>query len=416
MGGMRTTRRALLRDGFLSLGLVVAGGSLLRCRPEAAIERVPRLPQPPLGVAADKAATLESHIPHVGPLQAPDALGLRLPRGFKGRVVARSSELVAGTGFRWHTAPDGGATFPLPDGGFVYVSNSEAPANGGASALRFDASGDLVAAYPILEGTAVNCAGGPTPWGTWLSCEEHERGRVWECDPLGHEPAIVRPALGVFEHEAVTVDPVRGQLYLTEDVRDGRLYRFTPDARSGARLDLAAGSLHALRVTSGREGAVTWVPVSDPRAERAATRRQAADATRFDGGEGIWWHEHHVYFTTKGDNRVWALDVAAQTLSIVYDAKTATDPSLTGVDNLIVSASGELIIAEDGGDMQLVALTKSGALVPLVQVVGHDGSEITGPAFDPSGTRLYFSSQRGASGERLGRDGVTYEISGPFVG
>ena len=48
----------------------------------------------------------------------------------------------------------------------------------------------------------------------------------------------------------------------------------------------------------------------------------------------------------------------------------------------------------------------------LVQVAGQPNSEVTGPAFDPSGTRLYFSSQWGATGR--GRDGITYEVSGPF--
>ena len=106
----------------------------------------------------------------------------------------------------------------------MYVSNSEmpriGPVAGGVGALRFAADGTLIQAYPILEGSSLNCAGGPTPWGTWLSCEEQEEGTVWECDPMGARPAEPRPALGLFYHEAVTVDSPAGRLYLTEDRPD----------------------------------------------------------------------------------------------------------------------------------------------------------------------------------------------------
>ena len=63
--------------------------------------------------------------------------------------------------------------------------------------------------------------------------------------------------------------------------------------------------------------------------------------------------------------------------------------------------------------MQLVAITPAGAVVPMLQLVGHSSSEITGPAFDPGGGRLYFSSQRGTTGNSA--DGVTFEITGPFI-
>ena len=87
-------------------------------------------------------------------------------------------------------------------------------------------------------------------------------------------------------------------------------------------------------------------------------------------------------------------------------------PVLRGVDNITVSPRGDVLVAEDGDDMQLVAITTTGDIEPVLQIVGHDRSEITGPAFDPSGTRLYFSSQRGST--NTDDDGVTYELSGPF--
>jgi secreted PhoX family phosphatase len=93
---------------------------------------------------------------------------------------------------------------------------------------------------------------------------------------------------------------------------------------------------------------------------------------------------------------------------VLYDAKAVSEPILTGVDNVTVSASGDVLVAEDGGDMQIVAILPSGEIKPLVQLVDYPDSEITGPAFDPSGTRLYFSSQRGPKG------GTTFEVTGPF--
>jgi uncharacterized protein len=362
-------------------------------------------PPPPAGP--------RSILSRLGPLGAPDANGLRLPAGFTSRVVARSSQqVVAGSSYVWHPAPDGGATFATLDGGFVYVSNCEATP-GGVGALRFDAAGQVVGAYPILQGSSYNCAGGPTPWRTWLSCEEVPFGRVWECDPLGVEAAVQRPALGLFCHEAAAVDPVHMQLYLTEDQFDGRLYRFTSRAvDTSGRPDLEAGRLEVAKVAGVLEGAVSWHAVPDPSGALMATRYQVPGSTAFSGGEGIWHHAGVIYFATKIDNRVWAYDVRSQRLTLLYDLATADVAILAGVDNVTVSPAGDVLVAEDGDDMQIVAIAPDGIPFPLLQLTGHDASEITGPAFDPSGTRLYFSSQRGATGFAV--DGVTFEVSGRF--
>lgn len=353
--------------------------------------------------------SLVSRIAELGPLGEPDANGVRVPVGFTSRVVARSGEPVAGTSYTWHRAPDGGATYVTEDGGWIYVSNAELPLIGGVGALRFDASGAIVAAYPILERTMVNCAGGATPWHSWLSCEEIARGHVYECDPWGEREPVVRPALGVFKHEAAAVDPVNAHVYLTEDESDGRFYRFVPAERTRhGHPDLNAGTLEVASVDT--DGNVRWLTVPDPTYEGTVpTAGQVADSTRFRGGEGIWYHAGVVYFATKGDNRVWAYDIASATLEIIYEHATSDTPILRGVDNVTVSCCGDVLVAEDGGSMQIVAILPSGEPRALVQVVGHDESEITGPAFSPDGTRLYFSSQRGATGA-----GVTFEITGPF--
>jgi len=387
MTSPETTRRDLVRASLIGAGML-AGWPLVGagCRRHAQID--------------------------TGPLLPADAHGLRLLPRFRARIVAKSGEAVHG--YRWHAAPDGGATFPTEDGGWIYVSNSELDdGRGGVGALRFDPSGRIVDAYRILSGTTHNCAGGASPWGTWLSCEEHGEGLVWECDPTGKREAVARPALGAFKHEAVAVDMARGQIYLTEDEPNGRLYRFSAQTknRNGERLDLDHGRLEVARLDGTR---VTWLPIEDPTGRTAPTREQQPKSTAFDGGEGIALMDDVVYFTTKGDNRVWAYDLRASTLRLAYDAARAADPMLTGVDNLTCSPTGELVVAEDAGDMQLIALTVDGTLRPMLQVEGQDGSEITGPAFDPSGRRLYFSSQRGPTGRS--EDGVTYEITGPFFG
>ena len=346
------------------------------------------------------AATDGPHGPY-GPLGPIDRNGLKLPAGFSSRVIATTGQRVPGTNYRWHANPDGGATFAMRGGGWVYVSNSEVGSDGGVGMVRFSASGDIVEARSILDGTDNNCAGGATPWGTWLSCEEVSDGRVWECDPTGARRGVVRPALGSFRHEAAAVDADRRHVYLTEDEGDGGLYRFVPDTWG----DLSGGKLEVL---TEADDVFEWVRVPDPSARRDPCRYQVSSMKVFDGGEGLAYHGGVVYLSTKGDNRVWAYHVETQTMSVLYEAP-ASNPILSGVDNLTVTCCGDVLVAEDGGEMQIVAILADGTLKPLVQVEGHAGSEITGPAFGPSGTRLYFSSQRSP-----GTNGLTFEVQGPF--
>ncbi|MES2683408.1 MAG: alkaline phosphatase PhoX [Pseudomonadota bacterium] len=389
---------------------------------------------------------------NLGPLRAADANGVRTPEGFSTRVVAINNELpqpngmdVAGpsspttaVGTRpWHILNDGGAVIARPNGGWIYVSNSEVPGSGnlsqagveastlgnlleeltpglgGVGTLVFDPDGTIVDSYSILTGTTFNCAGVITPWNTWLSCEEFANGQVWECDPFaaGSE-GVALPALGFFDHEAITIDAPNKILYLTEDSPESRFYRFIPSATDwpagAARPALQAGRLQTMVVGGlGTVGAldapqpVTWVDtlaVGSPQLEN----RDPATAA-FDGGEGVWLHNGIVYFSTKGDETIWAYDTIDQTLEVIYrhDAALGADAPnniLSGVDNLIVTPQGDVLVAEDGGDLQVVVILPDGTQKALLQVTGQDASEVAGISFTPDGKRMYFTSDRGGRG------------------
>ncbi|WP_157248184.1 alkaline phosphatase PhoX [Nonomuraea typhae] len=343
-----------------------------------------------------------------GPLQPADANGILLPAGFTSQIVARSGQTVPGTSLTWHSAPDGGACFA--DGsGWIYVSNSEINPGGGASAIRFNSSGTATSASRILSGTRQNCAGGKTPWNTWLSCEEVSRGFVYETFPFGGT-AVQRPAMGRFKHEAAAADPVRQVVYLTEDESNGRFYRFVPSTWG----NLSSGTLQVMVAGSGTSGSFTWANVPDPDGSPTATRSQVSGSKSFNGGEGCHYAADTVWFTTKGDNRVWQLNLANSTYELAYDDSLVSpgSPPLTGVDNVTGSAGGDLYVAEDGGNMEICMITPNDQISVFLRINGQSSSEITGPAFNPAGNRLYFSSQRGTSGSSSG--GITYCVTGPF--
>jgi uncharacterized protein len=378
-------RRDFIRAGLLSAGAATFGPGLWR----TALAQAP--------------AATPGPGPY-GPLGEADGNGIRLPAGFSSRLIAQGLTPVLGTAYAWHVFSDGQATYPTGDGGWILVSNSEVPGNaGGASAIRFGADGEVTDAYRILSGTDTNCAGGRTPWGTWLSCEEAEGGQVWECDPAGEKEAVVHPALGVFAHEAVCVDPDGKRLYLSEDEGDGGFYRFTPQTYP----DLGSGLLEVAVVNAG--GAVSWRQVPDPSAATAPTRQQLPEMTKFRRGEGIWFDGGVVYLATTSDSKIHAYDTITETIEVLYDGD-ATEGPLREVDNVTVSRSGDLFVCEDADDLNIGIISPEREVAPFLQLTGtqHSESELCGAVFDPSGTRFYFASQRAFGA------GAIYEVTGPF--
>lgn len=382
-------RRTFLRGAVIGTSAAAFGGTLMR--------------------GAAYAAPAQNGPGPYGALGAADANAIQLPTGFTSRVIARSGKVVSGTSYTWHNAPDGGACFA--DGtGWIYVSNSEVSTGGGVGAVKFDSSGAITGAHRILSNTRNNCAGGATPWQTWLSCEEVSRGYVYETDPWGVKAATRRDAMGQFKHEAAAADPVRKAIYLTEDETDGCFYRFVPTTWG----DLSSGTLQVLVAGTATSGSYRWTDVPDPDGSPTATRDQVSSAKIFNGGEGCHYAGDTVWFTTKGDNRVWQLNLSNSTYELAYDDSLVNPGAapLTGVDNVTGSSSGDLFVAEDGGNMEICIITPDDVVAPFLRINGQSGSEITGPAFSPDGTRLYFSSQRGTSGSSSG--GITYEVTGPF--
>ncbi|WP_420429071.1 alkaline phosphatase PhoX [Algiphilus sp.] len=486
-------RRTVLRYLFLSGGAAAAPAWLSGCNnsssgdPATAPEPAPA----PLREINLQPGPLSS-IPDLGPANA-DGVAIPNAEGFSVRAVARTGTPPAIANnplalYPWHTFPDGGATYARDNGGWIYASNSEF-IPGGVGALVFDpppqedpsAPAPIVDAYPILTGTIVNCAGGKTPWGTWLSCEEYDNtnldtdpfpdlpfgpqdlpldivqaGRVHECNPYGSIiDAAVKPALGLFSHEAAVVDLPNRTVYLTEDTGDGRFYRFVcneddviDDGNGGERLRMESGTLQVLNIEGFEDDGypedvselltlrpVTWKDVLRPTEGQQGVRASMSNApgTRFRGGEGMWFYELPeplrmtpaggsvptqgiVFFSTKGDNRIWALDVENQLIEVVFDNEQI-EPDFNDVDNVTVSPWGDLLVAEDGPLQRImVVIPNQGARV-LIQT-NHPGSEITGPAFSPDGSRLYFSSQRGPNiegvslpeNDEASGTGVTYEL------
>lgn len=451
------SRRALLRKAFYAAAASGLAPVLAACNSSSSSSSS-NTGATPTGGASSGAPELNiplGRLAGISDLGSPDPFTqIAVPAGFAIRAIA-TSQLPVQTpaasapmsSYRWHSFPDGGACYTRPEGGWIYTSNAEVPQLplGGCGAISFNAAGETEAAYPILTGTRQNCAGGKTPWNTWVSCEEVRDGLCFECDPYNESEGIAKPSLGLFPHEAIAVDSIHNVIYLTEDTGDGRFYRWLADPsdiQPDGRLAMENGTLQVLNIAGLEDGGyetddsalkqlrpVSWRDVIQPDKAQPDVRSEIESAganppgTVFDGGEGLWYYElaagdipaggHAatrgvIFFTTKGDNRVWALDIENDLLELIFD-NSQIEPDFGDVDNLTVSPWGDVIVAEDppqAPSSRIMVVLPNQQARPLVEVF-HPGSEITGPAFSPDGSRLYFSSQR-----RNGT-GETYELRLP---
>lgn len=372
----------------------------------------------------------------------PDGV-LDLPPGFTYRILEQAGDTMT-DGRPVPALPDGMGCF---DGGLehlILMRNHEIN-NGRAAdqALAYDANqgggvtrvvidkrtGQRLSSNLILTGTSRNCAGGPSPWG-WLSCEETEEpghGFVFLCDPTAASlhPSHPLPGLGRFKHEAATVDQKTSTIYLSEDHRDGLIYRHVPKDRTTP----FSGQLEALKVRGrnrallsdnqkiGNNFDVEWVPITDPKATTTSTREQGRQlgAAMLSRGEGIWCSGDEVFIaSTDGGpeslGQVYRLDIGRKgnidrlTLIVQSESRGVLDSP----DNLVVSPTGHLFIAEDGSAPNLIrVMNKNGRLTPFARNALDDGeSEFAGPCFSPDGRWLFVNLQKA---------GLTLAINGPFA-
>ncbi|MBO8184931.1 DUF839 domain-containing protein [Streptomyces sp. DW4-2] len=455
------SRRDVLRtSAFGGLGIVVAGSLD--------------------AIAAPAAAAVTRRAGGYGKL-VPDPAGLlSLPEGFSYRIVAETGVTKLESGEPTPSDPDGTACFARSGGqGFVLVNNHENSgkeahlvpplpgltydpgAGGGTTNIVVDADGKRVGEYVSLAGTHNNCAGGRTPWNTWLTCEETEQragggyqkdhGYVFEVDAFDRE-ANAEPVplkfLGRYSHEAVAVDP-RGPIYLTEDANGphGLYYRWTPPKNyrpdKGALRALAlseggdtAGRLQAMSCFKGsrhiadlseatRTGTrynVKWVDVPDRDAADTSARKQfkPGQVTGSRKLEGAYWADGGAYFVAsfarsddgsanEHDGQVWFYDPASETVTLKTIFGVNPDPDADthydGPDNIVVDPHGGLILAEDGDGIQhLVGVTAEGRAYPLARNDLND-SEFTGPTFSDDGRILFANIQS---------PGHVFAITGPW--
>ncbi|KUJ68931.1 Tat pathway signal sequence domain protein [Streptomyces albus subsp. albus] len=421
-----------------------------------------------------------------GPL-IPDPEGLlALPAGFSYRVITHSGVTTLESGESTPSNHDGTATFEGRRGATLLVNNHELKgprskwehpvplteglvydpaAAGGCTVVEVSKHGDHVAEWVGIAGTSTNCAGGRTPWGTWLTCEENtdragqngmtkDHGYVFEVDPHDRranlDPKPIK-ALGRYDHEAVVVDTKRGHLYLTEDAAgpNGLLYRWTPpqdfEHGRGELRGLAddAGVLAAAkcfdsggnfvddlsRATKiGTVYGVDWVEVADRDARTVPVRKQfgAGEVTRARKLEGMWWADGGAYVVSSfareespvaHDGQVWFYDPKRRTLTLKVLFGVNQDPSRDGAfdgpDNITVSPYGGLVIAEDGEGVQhLFGATEDGRTYPIARNELNIGtaeapeySEFTGVVFSPDGHTLFANIQT---------PGIMVAITGPW--
>jgi uncharacterized protein len=210
--------------------------------------------------------------------------GVSTPSSHDGMAAFRFGDTVRLV--RNHERGDGAGAFA---GAFTYDPHS----GGGTTNLVFDPDrGQWLGSATSLTGTVRNCAGGPTPWGSWLTCEETfltdtlRHGYVFEVPADAGSDAQPLTALGRFSHEALAVDPETGIVYLTEDRGNSRFYRFIP-ATSGRLADggvlqamVLAGTTNTAAAVAGDSWAVSWVTIDVPDPDTDTVRSEAAMKAR----------------------------------------------------------------------------------------------------------------------------------------
>lgn len=433
-----------------------------------------------IGSILAAAAATATRVSGYGRLRRDPRGRLNLPQGFRYRVISRAGQAMS-DGLRVPGRPDGMHAFPDPSGRTRVLRNHElnpaspdtayahfpdgAPpavrrrmydmtAGGGVTTLVYDTrTRTLQREFLSLAGTLRNCAGGPTPWGSWISCEEivlkrgednasRDHGFNFEVPAAadGLVEAVALEAMGRFNHEAVGVDPATGIVYQTEDRVDGLFYRFLPRARGELH---KGGRLQALGLRDGpsiftgnwpqfgkfpvgRKFAVAWLDIDNVRAPEDDLRHQgrARGAAVFARGEGIVVDRiddrADVWFiaTAGGRNKAGQLfcyrparseggpeeDADPGTLELFLEPNDTR--LLNHGDNLCIAPHGDIIVCEDNReDQRLMGVTPDGGTYVIAQNAVRD-SEFAGATFSPDGTTLFVNLQE---------PGLTFAVTGSWT-
>ncbi|MBL0742536.1 alkaline phosphatase PhoX [Chryseolinea lacunae] len=403
-----------------------------------------------------------------------------LPKGFTYQIISRQGKVMS-DGLLVPGKADGMATFKGKNNRTIIVRNHEntpedldnsafgkknellgkvdkakfydygrgtLPGNGGTTTLVYNhVTKKVEHEYLSLAGTIRNCAGGPTPWNSWITCEEtveranekreKDHGFTFEVPALetgGLAAPLPIKGMGRFNHEAVAVDPRTGIVYLTEDDVEGLIYRFIPNTPGKF---LKGGKLQALafveqasfdtrnwpespKLDERKPAAVRWIDLDNIEAPDNDLRHRGFKngAARFARGEGMWYAHNEIYFacTNGGTNRT------GQVFRYVPGAHEGTAREKEGpgklelfaepndknilkyCDNLTVSPWGDVVLCEDDHHPFLVGITPKGEYYKLGENIGSD-SELTGVVFSPDGSTLFVNIQH---------TGLTLAIEGPW--
>ena len=413
-----------------------------------------------VGIMADSpaagAAMLQQSLRTVAPRSA-SLIGagpeLALPVGFSYHTMGAFGSAMT-DGYITPPIHDGMACFDAGDGTWRLVRNHElgegndipagtvigdpatawdTKAPGGTVTLSVDASNaEYISSWISLNGTDTNCGGMPTPWGTWLTCEEttagvnsgrkKPHGYVFEVDPTEDASTFTRPyrAMGRFLHEAGAVDPTTGVVYLTEDEGPDGFYRYIPDSYTeGEQPDLRYGKLQMLRVpdqplyntivgqTVGVSIACDWVTIEDPNpsdaednASAVFKQGRAKGGAKFLGGEGCTFRDGGVVFGSSdggdaGLGQVWEyvptdnIGVPNEKGELTLLFESTARGELDGPDNMCTSPGGGIIICEDGNlrNNRVLGLRPNGTMVKIAEnLVGVQQHylEASGKLYDPT--------------------------------
>ncbi|MDN3646394.1 DUF839 domain-containing protein [Pontixanthobacter aestiaquae] len=392
----------------------------------------------------------------------PDPAGmLDLPKGFSYKVISKLGDPMS-DGLKVPDAADGMGCFDLGNGKLALVRNHElqprpqylqdipkgfdridgkAVMPGGTTTIVLDAKTlEVEKEYYSLAGTVRNCAGGITPWGSWLSCEEavfsaserNEHDHGWIFEVPANAGNLVNPeplkAMGRFNHEAACVDPVTDIVYLTEDRGDSLLYRFIPNVNGELH---KGGKLQALALVNGIGDArnwesatvnvgdmheVRWIDMDNVEAPEDDLRQRGAaqGGLVLARGEGIWMGDGELYFacTSGGAAKLGQIfklvpgrDKRSDALQLFFESES--EEQFNYGDNLTVQSNGHLIVCEDQYgetvDNYLRGVTPEGNAYPFARL--RIQTEPAGACFSPDGKVLFVNAYSPTA---------TLAISGPW--